>query len=96
MDLGISGKKGIVGGASSGLGRACALALAREGVELVIVARTEANIKAAAEEISSATGTKVIPVAADINSDEGRAAGRRRGAQPLRTAGQPADGGGGR
>ncbi len=74
MDLGISGKKGIVGGASSGLGRACATALAREGVELVIVARTEANIKAAAEEISSATGTKVIPVAADINSDEGRAA----------------------
>ena len=74
MDLGISGKKGIVGGASSGLGKACALALAREGVELVIVARTEANIVAAAEEISAATGVKVIPVAADINSDEGRAA----------------------
>ena len=74
MDLGISGKKGIVGGASSGLGKACALALAREGVELTIVARTEANIVAAAEEISAATGTKVIPVAADINSDEGRAA----------------------
>ena len=74
MDLGIAGKKGIVGGASSGLGRACAMALAREGVELVIVARTEANIKKAAAEISAATGTKVIPVAADINSDEGRAA----------------------
>jgi 3-oxoacyl-[acyl-carrier protein] reductase len=74
MDLGIAGKKGIVGGASSGLGKACAMALAREGVELVIVARTEENIKSAAEEISSATGTAVIPVAADINSDEGRAA----------------------
>ncbi len=74
MDLGIAGKKGIVGGASAGLGRACAMALAREGVELVIVARTEENIKKAAEEISAATGTKVIPVAADINSDEGRAA----------------------
>ena len=74
MDLGIAGKKGIVGGASSGLGRACAMALAREGVELVIVARTEENIKKAAEEISAATGTKIIPVAADINSDEGRAA----------------------
>ena len=74
MDLGIAGKKGIVGGASAGLGRACAMALAREGVELVIVARTEGNIKKAAEEISAATGTKVTPVAADINSDEGRAA----------------------
>lgn len=74
MDLGIAGKKGIVGGASSGLGKACAMALAREGVELVIVARTEENIKSAAEEISSVTGTAVIPVAADINSDEGRAA----------------------
>ena len=74
MDLGIAGKKGIVGGASSGLGKACALALAREGVELTIVARTEANIVAAAEEISAETGVKIIPVAADINRDEGRAA----------------------
>ena len=74
MDLGISGKKGIVGGASSGLGKACALALAREGVELTIVARTEANIIAAAEEICSKTGVNITPVAADINSDEGRAA----------------------
>lgn len=74
MNLGITGKKGIVGGASSGLGKACAMALAREGVELVIVARTRTNIEAAAEEISSATGAKVIPVAADINSDEGRSA----------------------
>ena len=67
-------RKGIVGGASSGLGRACALALAREGVELTIVARTAADIEATAEEISSETGVLVIPVAADINSDEGRAA----------------------
>ena len=74
MDLGIRGRKGIVGGASSGLGRACALALAREGVELTIVARTAADIEAAAEEISSETRVLVIPVAADINSDEGRAA----------------------
>lgn len=74
MDLGIKGKKGIVGGASSGLGRACALALAREGVELTIVARTKADIEAAAEEISSETGVRIIPVAADINSDDGRAA----------------------
>jgi len=74
MDLGIAGRKGIVGGASSGLGRACALSLAREGVELTIVARTAADIEKAADEISSETGVRVIPVAADINSDEGRAA----------------------
>jgi len=74
MDLGIKGKKGIVGGASAGLGRACAFALAREGVELTIVARTAADIESTAREISSATGVNVIPVAADINSDEGRAA----------------------
>jgi 3-oxoacyl-[acyl-carrier protein] reductase len=74
MDLGIAGKKAIVGGASAGLGKACAMSLAREGVELTIVARTKANIEAAAEEIGAATSVRVIPVAVDINSDEGRAA----------------------
>jgi 3-oxoacyl-[acyl-carrier protein] reductase len=74
MDLGIAGKKAIVGGASAGLGKGCAMSLARQGVEVTIVARTPANIEAAAEEISKATGSRVIPVAVDINSDEGRAA----------------------
>ncbi len=59
MDLGIKGRKGIVGGASTGLGRACALALAREGVGLTIAARTAANIESAAEEISSETGVRI-------------------------------------
>ena len=40
MDLGLQGKKAIVSAASKGLGKACAVALAREGVELVITART--------------------------------------------------------
>ena len=74
MDFGIAGKKAIVGGASAGLGKACAMSLAREGVDVTIVARTRANIEAAAEEIRAATGAKVTPVAADITSDEGRAA----------------------
>ena len=39
MDFGIAGKKAIVGGASMGLGKACAMSLAREGVEFTIVAR---------------------------------------------------------
>jgi 3-oxoacyl-[acyl-carrier protein] reductase len=74
MDLGIAGRKAIVGGASAGLGKACAMSLAREGVEVTIVARTKANIESAAEEIRAATGTRVTPVAADITADEGRAA----------------------
>ncbi len=73
MDLGIAGKKAIVGGASMGLGKACAMSLAREGVDVTIVARTQANIEAAAEEIRAATGARVTPVAVDITTDEGRA-----------------------
>lgn len=73
MDLGIAGRRAIVGGASAGLGKACALSLARAGVEVTIVARTQANLEAAAEEIRAAAGVRVTPVAVDINSDEGRA-----------------------
>src|SRR5512133_4110898 len=73
MDFGIAGKKGIIGGASAGLGKACAMSLAREGVDVTIVARTAANIEAAAEEIRKATGVKVTTVAVDITTDEGRA-----------------------
>lgn len=74
MDLGIAGRKAIVGGASAGLGKACAMSLAREGAELTIVARTRENIEAAAEEIRKATGAKVTALAADMMSNEGRAA----------------------
>jgi len=73
MNLGIAGRKAIVGGASMGLGKACAMSLAREGVDVTIVARTQANIEAAAEEIRTATGARVTPVAVDITTDEGRA-----------------------
>jgi 3-oxoacyl-[acyl-carrier protein] reductase len=73
MDLGIAGRKAIIGGASAGLGKACAMSLAREGVDVTIVARTRANIEGAAEEIRAATDAKVTPVAVDITSDEGRA-----------------------
>ncbi len=82
MDLGIAGRKAIVGGASAGLGKGCAMALAREGVEVTIVARTAANIEAAAEEIRAATGSRVTPVAADITTDEGRAAALRACPEP--------------
>ncbi len=73
MDLGIKGKKAIVCGASKGLGRGCAEALAREGVEVTIVARTQATLDETAAEIRKATGATVHAVAADIATAEGRA-----------------------
>jgi 3-oxoacyl-[acyl-carrier protein] reductase len=74
MDLGIKGRKAIVCGASAGLGRATATALAREGVEVVIAARTEDRLNRAAEEIAAETGGRVRPVAADVTTEAGRAA----------------------
>ena len=74
MDLGIKGRKAIVCAASKGLGRACAMSLAREGVELVITARTAETLEATAAEIRAATGAKVTAVAGDITTEAGRAA----------------------
>ncbi len=74
MDLGIAGRKAIVCAASKGLGRGCAIALAREGVDLVINARGEPALEATAQEIRDATGVSVTAVAGDIATDEGRAA----------------------
>ena len=74
MDLGIAGRRALVCAASKGLGKACAMALAHEGVELVILARTPGPLEQAAEEIRGATGIKVATVAADISTEAGRAA----------------------
>jgi 3-oxoacyl-[acyl-carrier protein] reductase len=74
MDLGIKGRKAIVCGASAGLGRATALALAREGVEVTIAARDEARLRKAADEIAAETGAAVRPVVADVTTEAGREA----------------------
>jgi 3-oxoacyl-[acyl-carrier protein] reductase len=74
MDLGIKGRKAIVCAASQGLGKGCAMALAREGASLVINARTASALEATAEEIRGATGATVTAVAADITTPAGRAA----------------------
>jgi len=73
METGIAGKRALVCASSKGLGRGCAEALAAEGVHLVINARTEGPLLAAAGEISDKYGVEVTPVAADITSEEGRA-----------------------
>jgi len=72
MDLGIRGRKAIVCAASKGLGKACAMSLAREGVELFITARGIEALEAAAAEIRAATGAKVTTVAGDIATEAGR------------------------
>ncbi|MDC7786616.1 SDR family oxidoreductase [Rhodoplanes sp. TEM] len=72
MDLGLSGRKALLCGASRGLGRACAEALAREGVAVTIAARTRTTLEQAAREIRDATGAEVTWVSADITTEEGR------------------------
>jgi 3-oxoacyl-[acyl-carrier protein] reductase len=74
MDFGIAGKKALVCAASKGLGKGCALALAAEGVELVILARGKEALEATAAEIRAKTGAKVTTVACDISTPEGRKA----------------------
>ena len=74
MDLGIRGRKALVWGGSRGMGRAAALALAREGVEVTIAARNADVLRTAAAEISAATGIEVKAVVADLTTDTGRAA----------------------
>jgi len=74
MDLEIRGKKAIVAGASAGMGKSSALALAHEGADLYISARGEQRLVAAAKEISDLTGANVTPVIADHSKAEGRQA----------------------
>jgi 3-oxoacyl-[acyl-carrier protein] reductase len=72
MDLGIEGRRAIVGGASAGLGLACARSLAMAGVDVVLVARGAERLEAAADELRSQASGKVSTVAADITTAEGR------------------------
>ena len=74
MDMGIAGRTALVCAASKGLGRGCAEALAAEGVNLVIVARTAETLEATAAEIRATTGVEVKTVACDITTPEGHAA----------------------
>jgi len=70
MDLGLAGKVAIVGGSSRGIGRAVALALAQEGCGVVICARGQEELEAAAAEIRAKTGARVLPVVCDMADHE--------------------------
>lgn len=73
MDLGIKGRRALVCGASKGLGRGCAEALAGAGVDLVLNARGAEALEATAAEIRAAHGVQVTCVAADVTTEAGQA-----------------------
>jgi 3-oxoacyl-[acyl-carrier protein] reductase len=75
MDLGIKGRTAIVCAASKGLGKGSALALAREGCNVVITARGKDALEATAADIrKAAPGVTVTAVAGDITTEAGRKA----------------------
>jgi 3-oxoacyl-[acyl-carrier protein] reductase len=95
MDLGIRGKTALVCAASKGLGKGCAVSLAREGVNLVITARGKEALEATAAEIRTRYGVAVTAVAGDITTEEGRRAALAACAAPdilVNNAGGPPPG----
>ena len=94
MDLGIRGRTALVCAASKGLGRGCAAALAREGVNVVITARGAEALESTAAELRK-LGVKVTPVAGDITTAEGRQAALKAAPSPdilVNNAGGPPPG----
>ena len=69
MAISLEGKKAIITGAGKGIGRATALALAKEGVSLGLIARTEADLQKVADEVKS-KGVDVSVATADVGSNE--------------------------
>ena len=95
MDLEIKGRRALVCAASRGLGRGCAEALAREGVEVTILARTAADIERTAAQIGALVGRPVGWLACDITTPEGRSAALAACPQPdivITNAGGPPPG----
>jgi 3-oxoacyl-[acyl-carrier protein] reductase len=74
MDLGIAGKWALVCAASKGLGKGCAMALAREGVNVVVTARGGDALEATGRELRALGGGDVRTVVGDITTEAGRAA----------------------
>ena len=64
--FGLTGRRALVTGASRGLGRAFATALAEAGADVAMIARGSAEVTAAAEEVSAGTGRRAVAIAADV------------------------------
>ncbi len=74
FSLGLEGRRALVCGASKGLGRACADALASAGADLVICARNDAPLQEAAQQLRATHGRSVVAVACDVTTEAGRQA----------------------
>jgi NAD(P)-dependent dehydrogenase (short-subunit alcohol dehydrogenase family) len=70
MDLQLMGKRAIVTGGSRGIGKAIALALATEGVDVAVVARNAGSLEQTASEIAAKTGSRVVGITGDTGNDE--------------------------
>jgi 3-oxoacyl-[acyl-carrier protein] reductase len=70
MDLGLKDRVALVAASSTGLGKAVALGLAREGAKLALCARTQSTLDSTAEEIRRETGADVLAHAIDVTSYE--------------------------
>jgi len=70
MDFGLQGKRAIVTGGSRGIGKAIARELAREGVEVAIVARNKTDLEATASQLGGETNRRILPLVADVTSRE--------------------------
>jgi 3-oxoacyl-[acyl-carrier protein] reductase len=70
MDLGLAGRVALVTAASKGMGKASAMGLAAEGARVVMCARTESDLKTAAEEIRAKTRAEVLAVPADVTKKD--------------------------
>ena len=88
MDLELKGRRALVTGGSRGIGKAIALALAHEGVDVALLARNAAALDAAAAELAAATGRQVVGVSADTTSDDQV---RQAVAEAVRRLGGPID-----
>ena len=70
MELGLHGRVALVTGGSKGIGKASALELAREGVDVAICARGQELLERVAAEMAQQTGRRILPIAADMNREE--------------------------
>lgn len=73
MNLGIDGRTALIMASSQGLGKACALALAAEGCQVVVNGRHAEKLEATRNEIEAATGSPTTAVVADVTTGSGRA-----------------------